>query len=156
MPASALKAAGARTAGSEMKIEIELRKMLPLPFFPARKLYVRPDEIRLKHVLASPAPKAPELPAPLLRAARLQEEAEKAKALEYERTHIMSRPFREIGRYTSKAFFDLFQAVKRSWSREGFTGIYVKEYRYKLDVSGGWALDGGRALDRLVTIKLEA
>jgi len=27
---------------------------------------------------------------------------------------------------------------------------------HKLDVSGGWALDGGRALDRLVVVKPRA
>ena len=153
MPASALKAAGVvgKAAGAEkMKIEIEFRKMLPMPFFPARKVYVRPEEIRLKHVLSRPPPSKQS--AVEIRALRAREEAETAKALEYERSHIMSRPIRHM----SRAFFGLFQAARRTWTREGFTGIYIKNYRYKLDVSGGWALDQGRALDRLITIRREA
>ncbi len=31
--------------------------------------------------------------------------------------------------------------------------VEVKGSSYKLDVTGGWALDGGRALDRLARIK---
>lgn len=160
MPAAALKAAGAapgKTATSmvkgkgngaapELHIEIELRKMLPLPFFPARKMYVLPSEIQLLHQLARPSPSL----SPSQKAAlRAQEEAAKEAELEYERTHIMSRPIRHM----SRAFFDLFQGARRIWTREGFTGIYVKGYKYKLDVSGGWALDGGRAIDRLVEVK---
>ena len=158
MPISALNAAGVSSSlengvakgmkKEELKIEIELRRLFPIPFFPAKKLYVRPEEIRLAHNLARPG--ASRSPAEM-RALKGHEKAETEKALEYERTHIMSGPFRHI----SRAFFDLFLAARRSWTREGFTGIYVKRYKYKLDVSGGWALDGGRALDRLVAIRLE-
>jgi hypothetical protein len=152
MPPAALKAAGAvranvaKSSAPELKIEIELRKMLPLPFFPARKLYVRPEEIELRHALTATDKRAS---AAELRAIRLQEEADRQKELEYERTHIMSRGVRHM----SRAFFDLFVSIRRTWTREGFAKIYIKGYTYKLDVSGGWALDGGRALDRLVTIK---
>lgn len=160
MPPAALKAAGAVPSAAKsvgngvvkgngapaLHIEVELRKMLPLPFFPARKIYVRPDEVQLPHQLARPTSSL----SPAQRAAlKAQEEAEREAELEYERTHIMSRPIRHM----SRAFFELFQGARRIWTREGFTAIYVKGYKYKLDVSGGWALDGGKAIDRLVTIK---
>lgn len=152
MPPSALKAAGvaapnlAKGAAPELKIEIELRKMFPLPFFPARKIYVKPEEIQLHHRLATPEAK---LTAAEMRVFRLREEAERKKELEYEQTHLISKG----PRLMSRALFDLFMGARRTWTREGFTKIYIKGYRYKLDVSGGWALDGGRALDRLVTVK---
>jgi hypothetical protein len=154
MPPAALKAAGipatlAKGATApQLKIEIELRKMFPLPFFPARKMYVKPEEIQLGHILARPAAKRS---AAEIRAIRLQEEAEKEKALEYERAHIMSGPIRHL----SRGLFDIVTAARRSWTREGFTKIAIKKHRYKLDVSGGWALDGGKAIDRLVIIKPE-
>ncbi len=152
MPHPALKAAGtvspnlAKNATPELQIEVELRKMLPIPFFPARKMSVRPEEIQIRHVLAKPEVKRTALE---LKAIQMQEVAKKEAALEYERTHVMSAPLRHL----SRAFFDLFTGIRRAWTREGFTDIYVKGYRYKLDVSGGWVLESGRALDRLVKIK---
>lgn len=153
MPHSALKAVGAVTKGAvpeELKIEIALRKMFPIPFMPARKLYLKPEEIQLEYQLArvDVKPTAQEL-----RAIKIAEAEEARKALEYEQTHLMSKGPRMIGRIISRGAFDIFRAIRRTWTQEGFTNIRVKGYKYKLDVSGGWALDGGRALDRLVTIK---
>ena len=61
----------------------------------------------------------------------------------------MSSPFRHM----SRAFFQLFKAIGRTWSRDGFLKVEVKGSNYKLDVSGGWALDGGKGLDRLARLK---
>lgn len=77
------------------------------------------------------------------------EKDKKKKALEYERTHIMSAGIR----HTSRAFYGMFTAVRRAWTREGFLKLEVKGQLYKLDVHGGWALDGGKAIDRLVVVK---
>lgn len=153
MPQSALKAAGAVTKGvapGEMRIEVALRKMFPIPFIPARKLYLKPDEIQLEHQLARVDLK---LTTAELRAIKIAEAEEAQKALEYEQTHIMSKGPRMIGRIISRGSFDIFKAVRRTWTQEGFTNLRIKRYNYKLDVSGGWALEGGRALDRLVTVK---
>lgn len=138
----------ARTAANpELQIEVELRKMFPLPFFPPRKLYIRPDEFVLKKALvpSSGGKMTPEQ----LRQTRLQDETSKREQLEYERSHIMSAPFRHM----SRGLFSLFKATGRAWSREGFMKVDVKGQKYKLDVAGGWALDRGRALDRLAVIK---
>jgi hypothetical protein len=53
----------------------------------------------------------------------------------------------------SRAIFKIFTGIRRAWSREGFMKVDVKGKMYKLDITGGWALDGGKALDRLATIK---
>ena len=142
-------AAGAVRKSPDLTIEVELSKMLPVPFFPARKLYVKPEELSKPTNLAFLPPPSKKLSAEAIRNMRIQEEREKKQRLEYEQSHIMSAPFR----HASMAFFNLFKAIGRTWSREGFVKLNVKEKTYKLDVSGGWALDGGRALDRLATLK---
>jgi hypothetical protein len=38
-------------------------------------------------------------------------------------------------------------------TREGFLKLRVKGRIYKLDISSGWALDKGKAIDRLATLK---
>jgi len=150
IPQKAAQATGANlakvAAQPELKLEVELRKMFPLPFFPARKLYVKPEEIVLPATLM---PFVERLSPAQMMAMRTQEEEERKKAIEYERSHIMTAPFR----HASRAFYHAFVAMRRTWSREGFLKIIINGQAYKLDLVGGWALDRGRALDRLVTIK---
>jgi hypothetical protein len=149
--ANAVSTAAGKSAGNaaapSLEIEVELRKMFPLPFFPARKIIAKPEEIVLPMPLFTPPSKA--LTVSEMRELRLQEEREKKELREYERSHIMTAPFR----HASQGFFYLFKAIGRTWSREGFLKLEVKGMRYKLDISGGWALDGGRALDRLTRLK---
>jgi hypothetical protein len=76
------------------------------------------------------------------------------KRLEREREEerkksIWWRPFRDA----NKAFSKLFKAMRLVWTRETFLALEVKRQKHKLDIGGGWALDEGRALDRLVRIK---
>jgi len=136
-----------KNATPELRVEVELRKMFPLPFFPARTITAKPGEIILPLPLCPPPPKP--LSATELREKRLYEEHERQKLLEYERSHIMSSPFR----HASRALFHMFKAIGRAWSREGFLRVEVNGGQYKLDVSGGWALDGGKGLDRLARLK---
>jgi hypothetical protein len=144
---NAISNAVGKSASPALEIEVELRKMFPLPFFPARKLYVKPEEISLPTSLGPTTSKV--LTPAEVRATRLAEEQERQRLLEYQRNHILTLPFRQI----SQLFFKMFKAVGRSWHREGFLKVDVKGSKYKLDVTGGWALDGGRALDRLAGIK---
>lgn len=142
------KAIGKQAAGqSNLFLEIELRKMFPVPFWPARKIYIQPSEITLDApLLARQTP-----------AQAAKERAEDLKAIrhkpmsDYDRRHILTLPFRQM----SKNFFNLFQAVGRAWHRAGFVKFRLpsKKKVLKLDIQGGWALDRGRALDRLITIK---
>lgn len=130
-------------------LNIELRKMFPVPFFPARVVTAFPEEVALGTKLWTP-PNAGKLSAREKLEMQLKERERLRKELEYERSHIMTAPFR----HANKAFYELFKAIARTWSREGFMKMDVKGQKYKLDVSGGWALDDGKALDRLVKIKL--
>ncbi|KAI9823901.1 MAG: hypothetical protein M1832_002219 [Thelocarpon impressellum] len=74
---------------------------------------------------------------------------------EFERTHLLSAPFR----HASYALWRLLQTLGRVWTRDGFVKVFVRSSEggrvrtLKLDVSGGWALDGGRGIERLVKVK---
>ena len=72
-----------------------------------------------------------------------------AKLREYEMNHLMTAPFRHAGQGAQSAW----SQIQRAFSREGFVPVLVNGDRQKLDVTGGWALENGRALDRLVTLK---
>lgn len=134
-------------AKPELHIEVELRKMFPIPFFPSRKIYARPGEMILETSLAPPHPANL---TPEKRLLMKQAEEKEIRILqEYENTHIMTRGVRHMGRGAK----ELYKATARAWFRDGFLKLRIKEGNYKLDISGGWALDNGRALDRLSFVK---
>ncbi|KAL2074512.1 hypothetical protein VTL71DRAFT_8290 [Oculimacula yallundae] len=141
-----VKGSLAKSGGPELQIEVELKKMFPVPFFPGRKFLVPPEDIELMHRFV-----------PVNKRLSLQESKERAvmektarqREIEYERNHIMTLPFRRM----SQALFMMFVALKRVWTREGMMKMKIKNQSYKVDISSGWALEGGRALDRLVKIK---
>lgn len=139
----------ARNAQHELEIEIELRRVIALPFLKPRRIRVRPEGLVIKSELVKPMAKMQS--AAEVRAMQLLEEAEKKKQLEYERSHIMTAPFRHM----KQAMASLFRAAARSFTREGFAKLNANGKVYKLDITGGWALDGGRALDRLATLKVD-
>lgn len=128
----------------ELQIEVELRKMFPIPFFPARKLLARPDEVFLPARLYTA-----DAEAAIMRKEREAMNKVSKKQRERWERNIMSRPFQLL----SRGFFNVFKNMARTWSREGFMKMDVKGQLYKLDVTGGWALDNGKAIDRLVTVK---
>jgi hypothetical protein len=138
----------AKGAGRQgpLKIEIELRKMFPLPFFPARKITGSMEDLTLNRRLYAPIVEgrmtAADRVAMQRRLEREQQE-ERSKS-------ILTAPFR----HANKAFHNMFRAMGRTWSREGFLQLEIRRQAYKLDVTGGWALDDGKALDKLVRVKL--
>lgn len=149
--AQSLGGAGKGGSAPELQLEVELRKRSPLPFFPARRIYFQPQDMMLPVPLATvtraistdrstPAEK---------RAKKLEAELARQKELDYERSHLLTSPFR----HASKAFYALFQNTRRVFIREGFMDVRVKGRVYKLDVTGGKALEDGRALDRLIGVK---
>ncbi|KAI9735312.1 MAG: hypothetical protein M1818_006506 [Claussenomyces sp. TS43310] len=133
--------------GGPLRLDVELRKMFPIPFFPARVITAAPEEMQLQERLWTPPP--PQLTAAERAILRRDEEARRAQQLAIERSRILTAPFR----HANLAFHKLFQAIARTWSRTGFLKLNVKGQTYKLDISGGWGLDDGRALDRLVKAK---
>lgn len=127
-----------------LRLDIELRKMLPLPFLAPRVVSASPAELTLNHGIYAPAAR------PVTAGERLTLAKQQAKEQEAERQKsILLSPFR----HASQSFYGLFVAIRRTWSREGFLKLKANGRTYKLDVTGGWALDEGRALDRICKVQ---
>lgn len=67
---------------------------------------------------------------------------------EIEKSRILTLPFRQASYWTWRGF----SAAKKTFTREGFIYMRVRGYNlpWKVDRDAAWALDEGRALDRLV------
>jgi hypothetical protein len=146
---TAVPAAQSLTKGAgkhgPLAIEIELRKMFPLPFFPARKIIADPKDMTLSRRIYEPPADPRQYAAERLEIRRrLEREQEEER-----RKSIWWRPLRDANR----AFYKLFMAMRLVWTRESFLQLEVRQQKYKLDIGGGWALDEGKALDRLVPVK---
>lgn len=152
IPRSVNQVQGAVTKGAapDLQIEVELKKMFPVPFFPARKMYVKPEEVELSHRFV---PASKKVSIEERKEMQRLEELAKKRLEEHYQGHLLTSPFRRIGRGISQASFGLFSAMKRTWTREGMMKVDIQGQIYKVDITAGWALDGGRALDRLVKIK---
>ncbi|KAJ9154778.1 hypothetical protein NKR23_g2396 [Pleurostoma richardsiae] len=144
-------------AGAPVALEVTLSRLLPL--LPARKLLVAPAEVSLPFRMQATPLAAAQAPAQgqagrllsgreLLQARKAEEEARKA-ARKYDMDHLLTAPFRHLG----QGLGGMWRGMRRALTREGFSKIMVKNKEYKIDVTSGWVLDHGRALDRLVTLK---
>lgn len=122
----------------QLRIEIELRKTLPISLIPPRRIVATPDEMTFNHRLSAPRMSAAEK-------TEAEKEEYRAKKLNIKKS-ILTLPFRQL----NVIFYNLFKAAARVWSKEGFLELGIRGKVYKLDVTGGWALDEGRALDRLI------
>ena len=83
-----------------------------------------------------------------IRAIKLREERLRAFA----KTNIMTLPFRIMGYWLWRGFI----GVRRAFTGEGFNYLHIKGNNrvWKLDRDPAFARDDGKALDRLVKIKL--
>ena len=141
---------------SPIYIEVATRRMLP--FAPPKKTLLAPEEVqlpfRMYSVFAGRGPEASQKSMSMAERVRAERAAREAKIAErkYTMDHIMTAPFRDAG----KAFGTAFGGIRRSFSREGFAKIQLGKQEYKLDVTGGWALDDGRAMDRLLPVRPNA
>ncbi|CAG8980403.1 hypothetical protein HYALB_00003968 [Hymenoscyphus albidus] len=112
-----------RAQTHNLELEVEFRKMLPVPFFPARKIYISPSEFGLHH------PVAPQM---------------QAERFAYEE----SRKYGAV----SRALQGLWKDSKRAWTRDGFEKVRINSRTYKLDVTGEQSPDVGHAIDKLADI----
>lgn len=85
--------------------------------------------------------------------AAIAEIAQREKRLRaFAKTNLLTLPFRQAGYWLWRGFV----GVKRAFTREGFHYLHVKGYNrvWRLDRNPAWALDDGKAMDKLVRIKL--
>ena len=67
---------------------------------------------------------------------------------ELDKTRIMTRPFRHLNYFLWRGY----QSLKQVFSLQGFIDLRIKGKNgsWKIDRNAAWALDDGRALDKLV------
>ncbi|KAK3375300.1 hypothetical protein B0H63DRAFT_438488 [Podospora didyma] len=150
--AQAATAAAATAAAASTPIYIEVSTRRVLPFLPPKRTLLLPAQVSLPfqmhRVLAGEATPLSTTKHLSVAAQRAEREA-KAKARQYELDHIMTAPFRDAKSGMNTAW----SQVRRAFDRGGFAKIRLKGVNYKIDVTGGWALDNGRAMDRLLTVR---
>ncbi|KAH9900611.1 hypothetical protein F4778DRAFT_739677 [Xylariomycetidae sp. FL2044] len=129
-----------------VQLEFSVRRDAPFPFVPPKRILAAPDAVAMKtrlfHVTSPPTDHEKAV-------SRQEDEEQRKKAREYELTHLMTSPFRDARRFMSH----IFSALRRGLTGEGFAPIEVDGKEYKLDITAGYALEDGRALDRIVKIE---
>jgi hypothetical protein len=154
---SAVPVRPAKGTNTPASLELEVATRPWLPLLPLKKRRFSLEEVHVPArvaalvVAASGTAGAPQLgERERIQAAKLEEER-KEKARQYELDHIMTAPFRHFVVGVKAAF----RGMARALTREGFAKIKTKKSELKLDVKGGWFLEEGKALDRLVHVKAE-
>ncbi|KAK3692566.1 hypothetical protein B0T22DRAFT_17532 [Podospora appendiculata] len=138
---------------------IEVASSRVLPFLPPRRQLYLPEDVlmpfRMQGVLSGQT-NAGQLAQSAGLKAQIAQRAEKQARIKARQeelaNHRMTVPFRDMG----KALKVIYQGVTRAFNRDGFAKMKLKGQEYKIDVSSGWALDDGRAMDRLLLLRPNA
>lgn len=143
-PIAAASAPGAAPAMTAMpQLEVTVNRMVPV--FPPRVFVVSLDNVALKSRFSLPTEYVPELQ-------RLEQEraadAARAKQRKYDMQHLMTVPFR----HAANAVKGFFRGVRSAWTDMGFATIKVNDKEFKVDVTKGFAHEGFKTLERLVSI----
>ncbi|KXX73901.1 hypothetical protein MMYC01_209432 [Madurella mycetomatis] len=155
--ASIAKLATKTPVQSPIMIEVATSRMAP--FLRSKKTLLQPDEVQLPFrmygvfgMLNHDA--AAQRPLSMIERVRAERAAREARILarKHAMDHILTSPFRDA----AKAFGGVWAGIVRSFNREGFAKVKLGSQLYKLDVMGGWALDSGRAIDRLLPVRPNA
>ncbi|KAI1115923.1 hypothetical protein F5Y14DRAFT_408622 [Nemania sp. NC0429] len=125
-----------------VKLEVVARRVSIVPL-PLKRMQVTPEQVAIVNRMQN-------LPIVLTReqlAAKQREDARRKKEeRQYELDHLMTAPFRDAGRASSS----LLANIRRGLTNEGFAPVYIDGIQYKLDVEGGYSLENGKVLDRIV------
>ncbi|OTB08603.1 hypothetical protein M426DRAFT_7342 [Hypoxylon sp. CI-4A] len=147
LPARSLRATRvAQQTAIPVQLEIEARSSLPFPGLPLKRIQVDPYDVVMKAPMYNRKAAPSEYEKMLM---RREQEAQRKKDREYEMNHLMTAPFRHGG----QAISILFSNIRRGLTGEGFAPVTIKGVKYKLDITSAYALEEGRALDRIVKIE---
>lgn len=141
LPAQAAKLApgpGAHT--TPLQMEVTVQRMLPL--LKPRVLTTSLENVSLKTRFSLPSEYVPELKRQEMQRAR------EVQLRKYDMEHLLTMPFRRLGR----GLANMFTGVKAAWTDMGFGVMKVDGKQYKVDVTKGFAHDGFRTLERIVSI----
>lgn len=147
LPAPSPTSLTARSAPA--RLEIKVRRLTPIPGFPLKTLEVEPAAVTMKARMYNPRV---ELSAEDRFSQRQEAEQRKKAERQYEMDHLMSAPFR----HGATVMSNVFAGLRKGLTGEGFAPIEIQGKHYRLDISSGYALDDGRALDRVVNIAEDA
>ncbi|KAL6908844.1 hypothetical protein GGI43DRAFT_157453 [Trichoderma evansii] len=130
-------------ASAVPQLEVKVKRMLPIL---QPKIITTPlDNVALKTRFSLPSEYVPELRRIEM---QLEEEARKRALWKFDTEHLLTMPFRRIGR----AFKNMFNGVRAAWTDVGYGIIKVDGKQYKVDVTKGYAHDGFRTLERIVNV----
>jgi hypothetical protein len=140
VPGKALPRPGSAPTG---RLEVTVNSALP--FVKPRVITTDAANVSLKSRLALPDHLVPEL----VRAQqKLEDEAKRRALRKFDMEHLLTMPFRQIGRVSKS----IFQGVRAGFTDMGFGRVTVNGKEYKLDVTKGYAHDGFRTLEKLVPV----
>ncbi|PHH72822.1 hypothetical protein CDD82_5790 [Ophiocordyceps australis] len=128
---------------SSLRVQITVRRVLP--FLQPKVVTTTLDKVSLRSRFVLPTKHVPELQR------KMQERREEEKRQELHRfdmDHLLTMPFRRIGRVLKS----LFGGVRWAWTNSGFGTIVADGKEYKVDITQGYALDGFHELERLVPV----
>jgi hypothetical protein len=148
LPAAVVSATTTAATYGPPKVQLEVlaRRMAPIPFLPLKRYVVEPQELVMKSRMYNPPPSSSEMDKHRM----TQEWAQRRKAQkEYDDNHRMTVPFRDA----KWAISTIFGSIRSSVTGEGFAPLEVQGYKYKMDITNAYALDEGKALDRIVRIE---
>lgn len=143
VPTPAATAAPVATSPT-LKMEVTVQRMLP--FLQPKVLTVDLDKVNIKSRFSLPEEHVPQLRRQQLKDAELERAKEQKK---FDMQHLMTLPFRKIGR----GIKGMFEGVKSAWTDSGFGTIRVDGSEYKVNVTKGFAHGGFQTLERLVPVK---
>ncbi|ODA80061.1 hypothetical protein RJ55_03019 [Drechmeria coniospora] len=125
------------------RLEVTVKRMVPL--LAPKVISTSLDGVALKSRFSLPEEYVPEL----RRLEQEREGKERARQLrKHDMEHLLTMPFRRLGR----ALVNMFRGVRAAWTDMGYGIIRVDGKEYKVDVAKGFAHDGFRTLERIVTI----
>ncbi|KAI1500440.1 hypothetical protein F5X99DRAFT_385989 [Biscogniauxia marginata] len=139
-------ASKAHSAVPPVQLEITVRRHIPLPGLPLKRIKVEPHEVVMKARMYNPQTALSDYEK---QQAKKAEEKRRKAEREYELNHLMTAPFR----HALWAIRTIFVGLRRGLTGEGFAPIWIKGTQYKLPITDGYVLGDGRALDRIVRIE---
>ncbi|KAI0868095.1 hypothetical protein GGS24DRAFT_228704 [Hypoxylon argillaceum] len=144
LPNMALQKAPA-SPSQPVLLEIAVRRIAPIPL-PLKRIQVAPDCV----VLVNRMQKIRTVRSAESLANKSREDAKRRKEQrQYELDHLMTAPFRDARRASTS----LFDNIRRGLTGEGFAPVFINGVKYKLDLDGGYSLDNGQVMDRIVKIQ---
>ncbi|PHH86250.1 hypothetical protein CDD83_10523 [Cordyceps sp. RAO-2017] len=130
-------------APASPRMEVTVKRMLPL--LSPKVMTTSLDKVTLETRFS-----LPEAYVPALKRHRLEREeaARRKQQHEFDMNHLLMMPFRHLGRGLVRMFY----GIRASWTDLSYGTIKVDGKNLKVDVTGGFAHDGFRTLERVVRV----